>query len=868
MRKVLLNKSNGKKSVNNTNIIPVELNRDVSLFHDEIMTDTVDTMQVYNDEKDKCNKHRFVFTLYPICTNVLFNNITEVVYKEGSTEAKMLTNTSANGVSNSGAISTQPLTRIQAIRNTEYSNDKFNLTYHCGADIFNNHLLRSKSNISVQKRGTSSKKACDVYSGDTETKSTLSDAFNTIGDYTRTSNGNDLYTYFPNSSNDYTYKNKRQGNLPLYSYDTIYSFTDAYKNGVFRKDGWIGFNNPTTFHISALSNGNEYYINKCINNREGCEFIMMAPEKDLFYFTPKKNPYKKRLEYNWDYCLTYPAESVYDDGAVLIGRGKGLPLSPFKQAGVIKPYLEQNAPSGLQLALFRSPVKHNLLKGDFVNIKFSNGQTIKCGVISVGDWDGKNKDRYFSIRLDDFIDDTTSTPERFTKVVNGFECEYYFRKFKKFEGEYRSTLNRLAFAGTVYGDEVSQIVYTDDIDISEYTDNLGRPLTEIYLTLIKSNRGFRKWYQENNCTHDSVEYSHVFGEVSSGLDMPPYAGKEIPTLRFQHNIPSTIVNKYDEDLEFPTASIKLESDITISGGKINNQLTEALFYGDLVEFNPITITETTLEIVKHRFNTAQREINNTGTYGTVYHDEVAGDNYDADRYGKTSVTGNTRIRQYEINKGYANLNPEGYVYIPHHKIIIGEYDTIVKQLSDTLIDCEDVIISEDAETVTFKTKINYSLLPYDIIGLMDKNEHILYQYRVVKYTQVEDKFECEVTFIDQNKPTKNNGEDFLVFKHNFEIPSFAYMLPDNTGRHIWRELLKPSQISFMSDLSKIPFTNNAFYHHLNITFPVRRQDPFNAYKLQPTKDGSLLENNFEIPSNEFDMTFDEYVPENDYKSCF
>ena len=41
---------------------------------------------------------------------------------------------------NNGAISSENLTRKQAIRNTEYTNDKFNLTYHCGTDIFNNHL--------------------------------------------------------------------------------------------------------------------------------------------------------------------------------------------------------------------------------------------------------------------------------------------------------------------------------------------------------------------------------------------------------------------------------------------------------------------------------------------------------------------------------------------------------------------------------------------------------------------------------------------------------------------------------------------------------------------------------------------------------
>ena len=65
MRKILLNKRRGKESVNNENIIPVKIDRDVSLYHDEIKTTTLDTMQIYNDEKDASTKHRFIFTLYP-----------------------------------------------------------------------------------------------------------------------------------------------------------------------------------------------------------------------------------------------------------------------------------------------------------------------------------------------------------------------------------------------------------------------------------------------------------------------------------------------------------------------------------------------------------------------------------------------------------------------------------------------------------------------------------------------------------------------------------------------------------------------------------------------------------------------------------
>ena len=113
MRKILLNKNISKESVNEVNIVPIELNRDISLLQDEILTDTIDTMEVYNKEKDECTNHRFIFTLYPLCTNVLCNKITEIVYQEGSKDCYVL---------NSG---TEP-TRINAIKNLHKNSRNMN----------------------------------------------------------------------------------------------------------------------------------------------------------------------------------------------------------------------------------------------------------------------------------------------------------------------------------------------------------------------------------------------------------------------------------------------------------------------------------------------------------------------------------------------------------------------------------------------------------------------------------------------------------------------------------------------------------------------------------------------------------------------
>lgn len=890
MRKILLNKSRGTKSVNNPIGIPVEINRDTSLFHDEIMSDTIDTMKIYNEEKDNSKKHRLIFTVNPICTNSLFNRLTEVVHNEGSSSAKILFNDTSDLIFEN-SISKERVSRLQAIRNTEYTNSEYNLTYHCGADIFNNHLLRSKEDISVQKRVDDITESplvnelCRSYKLYTSNDSyTTKDGFNTIGDFARTHDGGYIITTMPDSKNHYVYsdsENRYEGllheeKLPLYLYDTIKDFKTAFGDGILRKDGWIGFNNPSTMPIPIIDDVNKkYYVNKCFNNKESCQFIDMSPERDLFYFTPKKNINRKRLEYNWDYFLTYPSESIYDDGIILKGKGYGLPLNTFENGSY---YDEYNENSGLTLLMFRCPVKHNLKPGDTIFLKTSDNKQVKCTVKSIGTSDRKNKDRYFSVYKTDVEDYLTiNDVRRFSKVVSGFECEYYYRKFSKFDKNFNSTLTKLSFSNTIYGDEVSQIVFTDDIDVSDYKDNRGRPLAEIYLTVIKTNRGYKQWYENNNPKDANVEYSHVFGCVTSGLDLPEYVDISYPVVRRQHNI-----NK-GESMSFKLEGEELPIILNKSSKKIETDIDKNFkaFYGDLVEFNPVEINETVLENVYHRFNTAQRETMNS-KYSTIYYDEIKSDIFDANyrkaiRNRDTSKQGDETLPQIMENKlheGFANLEPEGYIYNPHHKITIGAFSKIVNQLSDGIMKVEQCELTQKSGyyQLTFITNKNYTLLPYDIVGIMDKNNQNMSKFIVDSYSfdSNNNYYICVCNCKNEDIVISNiNEQTKYFFKHNITIPDYAYMLPDGTGRHLWRDLIKPSEYSFMDDLYNIPFTNGSFYHHTNIMFFVRRQDPFQKYGMVLHREGETKQffNNFNIPSIEANISNDEYVKESDYKTC-
>ena len=57
---------------------------------------------------------------------------------------------------------------------------------------------------------------------------------------------------------------------------------------------------------------------------------------------------------------------------------------------------------------------------------------------------------------------------------------------------------------------------------------------------------------------------------------------------------------------------------------------DEVFFGDVVEYNPMQVMETTLSDVQFRFNTAQRENGNPNDYTFTYK-EITSDDYHPDR---------------------------------------------------------------------------------------------------------------------------------------------------------------------------------------------------------------------------------------------
>ena len=843
--KIRLNKTNSVNSVNKDNMVDVELQQTTNpyMFTTDIK-DTIDQYEVFESERANCTNYRLITTIKPFCSNVLFNPITEIVYKEGSDDCVLATDNGTTEIKEGkdkiyGEIEPK---RAQMIRDTEYSRKEINFEYHPGTDIFNNHILRNTSFKIVNP--TTDKGSTD---------------FNTISDLLRRYDTTPIYYKKRASITDIS----NLINKHLYDADDILSMRngDAISNNLMEENGWFGFVNRSS--VIAKKNENKKWadegFNKVINNRESCEFIDMYPDRTLFSFNPKYNPYRHRPEYNWDLFLTYPYENDYSN--ILISGGlliKSIELA-FNSVG-------------RRIVLFSTYTKHNLSIGTAFNLYITNKdknnevKVIKVENIlvnSLGNVKKEDEEHYFYTTQTDIIgkilgnneeidDDTdnddinkqiktTGSTFRLKHIVNGYESEYYIRKFKKLPNlnkivneedklaldksycvnEFKEWITnkpndfdkeqyQLAFSSTIYNDNNTQVTWTDGINIDNLLDNRGRPLTEIYLTIMKRNKGYDEWYNQRHVESKEIEYSHCFGDISWGFDLLSAKNEEeinlqegLNDVKLIHNVNNDIVNN-DE------------------------------FNGDIVEYNVTTCNETILEDCYFRFNTYLRE--NPVDYYIYQYDEITSDDYDVNKFKvEISLIDPTKKNEYEYLK-----HPEGYYYKAHYRILLKEFGEIHQESHFDLNIKNVAIRRNDVDNSTYvvvQTKLPHHLTANDKIMLCKDGTDEVVDIRVKSvinsntftFSSINDELDARTICDILNGKYDEDNITYSLKRYNSNIPFYAEKV-DNTNRYLWRNVNNVGNKDNII-LPEYRFANGYFYIDKDINFFLKRQDPFNEFGL-------------------------------------
>lgn len=353
-------------------------------------------------------------------------------------------------------------------------------------------------------------------------------------------------------------------------------------------DGWFGYHDPLTFELGL------------------CDFIDMEPKRRRFSFIKDR---KNQNIKNWELTITYPSSSastIITNGGLLI----------FDKQSVT---VGQRSMTALAV-----PVYHNLTAGQTVRITGTNFDDDYV-VQRIGLDNGDLKGYYFVIDVDPSTA-TIGTNSRIRRMVGTEPSVYYARIFNKVKTKVSSVIENddyevypLSFSKNLYNDPIYQVVFNEDIDISDLTDNLGRPLSELYLTIIKTDGA------------DVNGSFNGFTNISSGIEIPHTS-----------NIQATNSQLFKIDIPDIRRIHNGGTSPTISHTPLENNITIALngFYGDIVEYNRFKVKEWILADVHHRFNTTDR-----------------------------------------VGSGDVALGPrqEGYYYKAHHPIRIRNFSSYVEQ---------------------------------------------------------------------------------------------------------------------------------------------------------------------------------------------
>lgn len=297
------------------------------------------------------------------------------------------------------------------------------------------------------------------------------------------------------------------------------------------------------FELSEVfysDNGWYYYI---LPN-ENCSKYELEPQKARFKLTDNSI---------WKTYLTYPSainlSSIkFND----IDISEGLAILGGGSAEI----------DGKELSYFICPLTHNLSVGDSVNVYNEDGFQSKYTVYQLGLANNTYKKNVFFIdKKLDFLADLLTKKYRFKKLVDNVECQYYSRWFKRLSEITDVDVFQTSFCNNVYNDKNYSFVIPETIDLTNTVDYLKRPLTDLYVSVVK------------------VSDDDFWGKTLCAI------------------------NTYFSNIDY-------DFNMVYEGGVLNPvevvEADQTYYFGDIVEYNSKILEENVLNFAVHIFNTTNR----------------------------------------------------------------------------------------------------------------------------------------------------------------------------------------------------------------------------------------------------------------------
>ena len=387
-------------------------------------------------------------------------------------------------------------------------------------------------------------------------------------------------------------------------------------SGIFEKNGWIGYYNDELDETALQFNDNKSAL---------CEFSPFDPGYDRLSMLDSDGiP-------NYLFKVTYPFRSK---DITLVKNNVGVSLKDG--IPIIEKFIVEL--NGRKYVGFKTAINHGLSFRDNINLYgFTDNtpnQTLLLTdktfkVFKLGNNTNDLKFRTFIIDFDPADINFSIGVSTVKRVVQNKASQYYVREFKSLSSsDYKDyDIYPAAFGVSYYGDKISSFNFKKDIDVEGLVDNLGRPLSELYFTIVKNDS-----------------------------DTDPTTINSMYWLEQQENLPANLKNRFWTKI---VAGYETENNENINYNVrsfgdpsfINNEWytgideSDEIFDGDIVEYNERELLERRLELVHHRVNTIYREHLNS------------------------------------INPNEGNKR-EGYLYKPFNKIQIREFSNYINPVVD------------------------------------------------------------------------------------------------------------------------------------------------------------------------------------------
>jgi hypothetical protein len=401
--------------------------------------------------------------------------------------------------------------------------------------------------------------------------------------------------------------------------------TDA--NQVIEVDGWFGyFDDDAETAQEYVRDANNYNDNKS----SLCELIHFSPGPNRLRFDDSDG------QQNYMLKITYPHET---QDIELVNNTSGVSLKD----GINIIGVEERVMNERSYSSFRCVINHGLKKGDIITLyKSGNLSGEEYLVVELGDQTNNQRDRYFvlDIPVNESSSQINKETSTFKRTRDGVTSNYYVRKFKSITTGFKDyDLFPASFAESYFGDEEVAYNFTKDIDVSGLKDNLGRPLSELFLTIVKVDTDTSNDFKDQYWKDLTKNNTNIPTDIRD---------------RFWTKIKGGFLTENDTSVNYNVRSISSDGGTypQTHFGSVDNGIDESdnEFIGDISEYNSIELSERIIEPIYHRINTIYRE----------YRKDIVN--------LKTTNDGGFEVDDLR----------EGYIYRPHYRIKIREFASYIE----------------------------------------------------------------------------------------------------------------------------------------------------------------------------------------------